>query len=84
MDDPNENPDDPPILELLQGREYKTKLNFVLIYIFFVNDQDLLKFQLDLFQISIKTTGITLSEVSVLILDYSYLTKISWPHFLPK
>ena len=77
MDDPNENPDDPPILELLQGREYKTKLNFVLIYIFFVNDQDLLKFQLDLFQISIKTTGITLSEVSVLILDYSYLTKIS-------
>ena len=34
MDDPNENPDDPPILELLQGKEYKTKLNFVLIYIF--------------------------------------------------
>ena len=50
-----------------------------------MNDQDLVKkFQMDLFQISIKTTGITLSEVPVLILDYSYSTKISWPHFLPE
>jgi len=30
MDDPNENPDDPPILELLQGREYHTKQNSIL------------------------------------------------------
>ena len=80
MDDPNENPDDPPILELLQGKKSHTKQfrTFYIFLYFFMNDQDLVKkFQLDLFQISIKTTGITLSEVPVLILDYSYSTKIS-------
>ena len=33
MDDPNENPDDPPILELLQGRKSHTK-QFRTFYIF--------------------------------------------------